>query len=62
MKNILIAASVVAAAGAGLILYLRKRDTISYKAGDVVDAASKAYKNLNDNMGRIDRPAQHAMG
>jgi hypothetical protein len=62
MKSILIAASVVGVIGAALILYLQRRDSVSYQAGKVVDAASDAYKNLNDGMGRIDRPAHHAMG
>lgn len=62
MKKLFIAATIVGAAAAGLILYLRNRTSAQVNACNVVDAASHAYKNVLDNTETASRPPQHAMG
>jgi Mn2+/Fe2+ NRAMP family transporter len=64
MKSMLIAAAIVGAAVAGLILYLRNHieDTPTLGQGDIKDAAKSAYDTMNEGLGKLDRPAQHAMG
>ena len=62
MKKILIAATFVGAAGAGVILYLRNRLSASANEGNARHTAADAYKKLNDHMDTASRPAQHAMG
>ena len=61
MKKILIAATIVGAAGAGVILYLRNRNNQT-GSKEVEDAAKDAYRTMNANMGRVERLGQHAMG
>lgn len=59
MKNMLITASALGAAIAGLILYSQKKS----KAGNrITDAAKNTYKTMNDSIGELERPAIHSMG
>ena len=59
MKNMLLTATAVAAALAGLILYYQKKN----KAGNrIEDAAKDAYQTMNEGIGRVERPMQHSMG
>ncbi len=62
MKNILIAAVIVGAAGAGLILYLNKRNNNATPSNTIKDAATDAYKTMNAGIGKVERLGQHAMG
>jgi hypothetical protein len=59
MKKILIAATAVGAAIAGIILYNRKRNTGTNK---VEDAAKDAYDTMNRGIGKIERNTMHSMG
>jgi hypothetical protein len=60
MKKILIAATAVGAAIAGIILYNgRKRNT---GAKQVDNAAKDAYDTMNNGIGKIERSAMHSMG
>jgi hypothetical protein len=59
MKNMLLTATVVGAAIAGLALYLQKNSQPKNKA---MDAAKDAYQTMNDGIGKLERPAYHAMG
>lgn len=59
MKSILITATAVGAAIAGLILYYQRKNR---PANRVLDAAEDAYHTMNEGIGRVERPAQHAMG
>jgi hypothetical protein len=52
MKKILIAATAVGAAIAGIILYSRKRNEGSKQ---VEDAAKNAYNTMNDGIGKVER-------
>ena len=55
----LLTATAVAAALAGLILYCQKKN----KTGNrIEDAAKDAYQTMNEGIGRVERPMQHAMG
>lgn len=55
----LIAATAVGAVVAGLILYLQGSDKSRNK---VLDAAKGAYRQVNNGIGQLERPAHHAMG
>lgn len=59
MKNLLIAASAVGAAIAGLILYSQRK---SKPGSKVIDAAKDAYGTMNNSLGQVERPAHHSMG
>jgi uncharacterized iron-regulated membrane protein len=59
MKNMLIAATAVGATIAGLLLYWQRKEKGRPK---VLDAASDAYHTMNNGLGKLERPAQHAMG
>jgi hypothetical protein len=52
MKKILIAATAVGAAIAGIILYSRKRNNGTRQ---VESAAKNAYNTINDGIGKIER-------
>lgn len=52
MKKILIAATAVGAAIAGLILYSRKRNQEPRR---IEDAAKDAYQTMNDGIGKVER-------
>ncbi|MDQ6609517.1 MAG: hypothetical protein M3Y85_06830 [Bacteroidota bacterium] len=58
MKKLLLAASAVGTAIAGLILYYQRKN----KTGNrIEDAAKNAYKTINSGIGSIERPAQHTI-
>ena len=59
MKKILITATAVGAAIAGIILYNSKRNSGSKR---VEEAAKDAYKTMNDGLGKIERNTMHSMG
>lgn len=59
MKKILIAATAVGAAIAGLIIYSRKKNPSS---GKIEDAAKDAYQTMNEGIGKVERGAMHSMG
>ena len=52
MKKILIAATAVGAAIAGIILYSRRRNN---GGKQVEDAAKDAYRTMNDGIGKVER-------
>jgi hypothetical protein len=59
MKSMLLTATAVGAAIGSLILYYQKKN----KSGNqVLDAAKHAYKRMNNGLGKLERPAHHAMG
>lgn len=61
MKKILITATAVGAAIAGIILYNRRRNQSGTKR--VEAAAKEAYDTMNDGLGKIERnTALHSMG
>lgn len=59
MKNMLFAVALVGGAITGLILYYEKKNKPLNK---VTDAAKDAYNTMNEGIGRVERPMQHAMG
>ncbi len=59
MKTILIAATAVGTAIAGIIFYNRKR---SSGTKPIEDAAKDAYKTMNNGLGKIERNPVHSMG
>jgi hypothetical protein len=59
MKKILIAATAVGVAIAGLILYNRKKGT---GVRQVENAAADAYNTINDGLGKVERNTLHSMG
>lgn len=61
MKNILITASVLGAAAAGVILYMRNRDRVDTAIGEVKDNARNAFKKMNKHYRRAEKNAQHSM-
>jgi hypothetical protein len=59
MKKLLVTATAVGAAIAGIILYNRKRNN----SGRQVELAAKdAYKTMNNGIGKIERNTMHSMG
>jgi hypothetical protein len=60
MKSILLAATAVGAAIAGIILYNRRRN--SPGARQIENAASNAYHTMNNGLGTIERNTMHTMG
>lgn len=59
MKTILITATAVGAVIAGLILYLQGSDESRRK---IKDAVTGGYREVENNMKRVERPMQHSMG
>ena len=59
MKKILIAATTVGAAVAGIILYSRTRNSAT---SQIENAAKDAYATINNGLGKIERNAMHSMG
>jgi hypothetical protein len=59
MKKILMAATAVGAATAGVILYLRNRNS---DQKTIENSAKDAYRTMNDGFGKVERLGQHAMG
>lgn len=55
----LLTATAVGAAIAGLILYYQRKNKPSNK---VLGAAKDAYQTMNEGIGQLERPAHHAMG
>lgn len=60
MKKILIAATAVGAAIAGIILYNGRKRNTGVKQVD--NAAKDAYDTMNNGIGKIERSAMHSMG
>lgn len=60
MKKILIAATAVGAAIAGIILYNRNRNSGEVKK--VEHAAKDAYDTMNEGIGTIERNTMNSMG
>jgi hypothetical protein len=60
MKKILITATAVGAAIAGIILYNRKRS--EKPATQIKDAAKDAYQTMNAGIGQLERNPANAMG
>jgi hypothetical protein len=60
MKSILLAATAVGAAIAGLILYNRRRNIQGSR--QIENAATDAYHTMNNGIGKIERNAMHSMG
>jgi hypothetical protein len=54
MKILLVTASAVGAAIAGLVLYYQRK---SKPANRIADAAKDAYRTMNDGLGKLERPA-----
>lgn len=65
MKNILITATVLGAAAAGVVLYMRNRDRVDGAIADVKDNARNAFRKLNKQARKAEKNAhqnmQHAM-
>lgn len=59
MKKILIAATAVGAAIAGIILYNRKKNSGSRQ---IENAASDAYQTMNKGIGKAEHSMMHSMG
>ncbi|MET7001537.1 hypothetical protein [Chitinophaga defluvii] len=57
MKKILIAASVVGTAAAGLIIYLKNRDKADKLLERAKEAARKTTRRLNNNMHQVNGKA-----
>ena len=65
MKNILIAAGVVAAATTGVLLYMRNRNKTASIAHDLADEAGEAHEGIKRHFRKANREAKrefnHAM-
>lgn len=59
MKTMLLTVVVLGAAIAGLILYMEEQNKPKTR---IQDAAEDAYDSMNEAIGSIERPMQHAMG
>ena len=59
MKKMLLSVTAVGAAIAGLIVYYQRRNKTSNR---IAGAAKDAYQIMNEGIGRVERPAHHAMG
>jgi hypothetical protein len=59
MKKILIAATAVGAAIAGLVLYSKRRNDAPRQ---IEDAAKDAYKTMNTGLGKVERNTMNSMG
>jgi hypothetical protein len=59
MKKMLIAATAVGAAVAGMILYFGKKES---NRNQIKNAAKDAYSTMNDGIGKAERLGQNAMG
>jgi hypothetical protein len=59
MKSMLLTATAVGAAIAGLILYYQRKNKPSNR---MLGAARDAYSTMNNGIGQLERPAHHAMG
>lgn len=61
MKNLLIAATVVGAAAAGVILYMRNRDRADEALANVKDAAKNAYRKMDKMAKKASKRAGQAI-
>ena len=61
MKNILITASVLGAAAAGIVLYMRNRDRVDTAIADVKDNARNAFRKLNKQARKAEKNGQQHM-
>ncbi|RYY72740.1 MAG: hypothetical protein EOO52_20475 [Gammaproteobacteria bacterium] len=59
MKTMLLSAAIVGTAIAALILYNQQQ---SKPKNRIEDAAKDAYDTMNEAIGSVERPMQHAMG
>ncbi|HUC79740.1 MAG TPA: hypothetical protein VMR70_02445 [Flavisolibacter sp.] len=59
MKTMFLTAAIVGAAIAGYILYEQQRRKPNNR---IEDAAEDAYDTMNEAIGSVERPMQHAMG
>jgi len=59
MKKMLIAATAVGAAIAGIVLYNRRRNSAARLWSG---AAKDAYKRMNNGLGKLERDPWHSMG
>ncbi|HYO22269.1 MAG TPA: hypothetical protein VER36_07670 [Flavisolibacter sp.] len=59
MKKMLLTAFLLGAAIAGFIMYSEKKNK---PASKVLDAAEDTYDTMNEGIGKVERPMQHAMG
>lgn len=60
MKKMLITATAVGAAIAGIILYNRRRNNSAARLWS--GAAKDAYKTMNNGLGKLERDPWHSMG
>jgi hypothetical protein len=61
MKNILITATVLGAAAAGVVLYMRNRDRVDSAIADVKDNAKNAFRKMNKQYRKAEKNGQQAM-
>jgi hypothetical protein len=59
MKTMLLTAAIVGVAIAGYLLYEQQR---SKPKNRIEEAAEDAYDTMNEAIGSVERPMQHAMG
>lgn len=59
MKNMLLTAAAVGAVLAAFILYTERKRSLGNR---IEDAAEDAYDTMNEGIGKLERPAYHAMG
>jgi hypothetical protein len=59
MKKILIAASIVGAAAASMIMYIRRRNSIENR---IEDAAGDANNIMNKHLRKVERTTNQALG
>lgn len=59
MKNVIIAASVIGAAAAGVIMYMRNRDRADAAFESVKDAAKNAYRKMDKFTRKAGKRANH---
>ncbi len=59
MKSLILTATALGVAIAGLVLYAQRKNKGENR---VIDAAKNAYQIMNDGIGKLERPAHHTMG
>ena len=59
MKNMLLTATVFGTVLAAFVLYAERKRRSSNR---IKDAAEDAYDTMNEGIGKLERPAYHAMG
>jgi len=58
MKKILIAATITGAVAAGLIIYLKRRNSIPWSLDDLRDSADEAKDDMDKSFRRAQRMAE----